>query len=68
ESILPKSVKKRFAVEMASPFGWDRYVGDEGEILAIEGFGASAPGAKIMEEYGFTVKNVVERVKSLLQK
>lgn len=68
ESVLPKSVKKRLAIEMASPFGWDRYVGDEGEILAIEGFGASAPGAKIMEEYGFTVKNVVERVKSLLQK
>ncbi|MBS4172620.1 transketolase [Bacillus sp. FJAT-49736] len=68
ESILPKSVKKRFAIEMASPFGWDRYVGDEGEILAIEGFGASAPGGKIMEEYGFTVENVVKNVKNLLQK
>ncbi|MBB2482823.1 transketolase [Bacillus sp. APMAM] len=68
ESILPKSVKKRFAIEMAAPFGWDRYVGDEGEILAIEGFGASAPGGKIMEEYGFTVENVVGRIKALLQK
>ncbi|KUP08380.1 transketolase [Bacillus coahuilensis m2-6] len=66
QSVLPKGVKKRLAIEMAAPFGWDRYVGDEGEILAIDGFGASAPGEKIMEEYGFTPENVVARVKSLL--
>ncbi|KON91993.1 transketolase [Rossellomorea marisflavi] len=68
ESILPKSVKKRLAIEMGSPLGWDRYVGDEGDILAIDGFGASAPGEKVMEEYGFTTNNVVSRIKALLQK
>lgn len=67
ESVIPKAVKKRLAIEMAAPFGWERYVGDEGDILAINGFGASAPGGKVMEEYGFTVENVVSRVKALLQ-
>jgi len=67
ESILPKSVKKRLAIEMGSPMGWDRYVGDEGDILAIDGYGASAPGAKVMEEYGFTSENVVSRIKALIQ-
>ncbi|WP_243291834.1 transketolase [Bacillus sp. FJAT-47783] len=66
EQVLPKNVKKRLAIEMASPLGWERYVGDEGDILAIDTFGASAPGSKIMEEYGFTVENVVARVKALL--
>ncbi|MGM0844647.1 MAG: transketolase [Bacillota bacterium] len=68
ESIIPKAVKKRLAIEVAAPLGWDRYTGDEGDILAINGFGASAPGEKIMEEYGFTVENVVSRVKALLEK
>ncbi|EDL63222.1 transketolase [Bacillus sp. SG-1] len=68
ESIIPKAVKKRLAIEVASPLGWDRYAGDEGDILAIDGFGASAPGEKIMEEYGFTVENVVSRVKALLER
>ena len=58
-------MKKRLAIEMAAPLGWERYVGDEGEILAINGFGASAPGGKVLEEYGFTVENVVSRVKAL---
>ena len=66
EQVLPKDVKKRLAIEMGSPLGWERYVGDEGAILGIEQFGASAPGAKIMEEYGFTVENVVNQLKALL--
>ncbi|HZG59892.1 MAG TPA: transketolase [Anoxybacillus sp.] len=66
ESVLPKTVKKRLAIEMAASLGWERYTGDEGDILAIDRFGASAPGEKIMEEYGFTVENVVARVKALL--
>jgi transketolase len=53
---------------MASSLGWERYVGDEGEILAIDRFGASAPGEIVMREYGFTVENVVNRVKNLLNK
>lgn len=68
ESILPKSVKRRLAIEMAAPFGWERYTGDEGEVLGINQFGASAPGEKVMSEYGFTVENVVNRVKQLISK
>ncbi|NKE06559.1 transketolase [Mesobacillus selenatarsenatis] len=67
ESVIPKSIKKRLGIEMGSSLGWHRYVGDEGEVLAIDTFGASAPGEKIMEEYGFSVNNVVARVKALLE-
>ncbi|MCK1983648.1 MULTISPECIES: transketolase [Peribacillus] len=66
QSVINPAVKKRLAIEVASPFGWDRYAGDEGEILAINHFGASAPGGKIMEEFGFTLENVVARVKEML--
>ncbi|WP_226529042.1 transketolase [Metabacillus niabensis] len=65
-SVLPKEVKKRLAIEMGSPLGWDRYSGDEGDILAINTFGASAPANRILAEYGFTVENVVARVKKLI--
>ncbi|MGG0845058.1 transketolase [Peribacillus simplex] len=67
QSVINPAVKKRLAIEVASPFGWDRYAGDEGEILAINHFGASAPGGKIMQEFGFTVENVVARVKEMLK-
>ncbi|TRZ38393.1 transketolase [Niallia circulans] len=65
-SVIPKSVKKRLALEMGSSLGWHRYAGDEGEVLGIDTFGASAPGNKILEEYGFTVSNVVARLKAVL--
>lgn len=66
QSVLNPSIKKRLALEVASSFGWDRYTGDEGDILAIDHFGASAPGGTIMKEFGFTVENIVSRVKALL--
>lgn len=66
QSVLNPAIKKRLAIEVASPFGWDRYTGDEGDILAINHFGASAPGGRIMKEFGFTVENIVSRVKALL--
>ncbi|MDQ0199878.1 transketolase [Neobacillus ginsengisoli] len=66
ETVLPKNVKKRLGIEVGSSFGWHKYTGDEGDVLAIDKFGASAPGEKIMEEYGFSVANVVARVKALL--
>ncbi|AMW98585.1 transketolase [Rummeliibacillus stabekisii] len=68
ESVLPKNVTKRLAIEMASSFGWHKYVGFEGDVLAIDRFGASAPGETVIEEYGFTVNNVVEKVKALMAK
>jgi transketolase len=68
EQVIPKSVKKRLAIEMGSSFGWERYTGDEGDILAIDRFGASAPGETVVQEYGFTVDNVVNRVENLLER
>ncbi|PJW16020.1 MULTISPECIES: transketolase [unclassified Geobacillus] len=68
DEVLPPAVTKRLAIEMGASLGWERYVGAEGDILAIDRFGASAPGEKIMAEYGFTVDNVVRRVKALLGK
>ncbi|MBD8025331.1 transketolase [Ureibacillus sp. Re31] len=65
ESVLPKAVTKRLAIEMGSSFGWHKYTGFEGDILAIDQFGASAPGEIVMEKYGFTVDNVVAKVKAL---
>lgn len=66
DSVLPPHVKKRVAIEMASPLGWERYVGDEGIIQGITTFGASANGNKVIEEYGFTTENIVKHVESLL--
>lgn len=66
DSVILPEVKARLAVEMAYPLGWEKYVGDQGDILAISTFGASAPGDRVMKEYGFTVENVVSRVKALL--
>lgn len=63
--VIPPHVKSRLAIEMASPFGWERYVGDQGTILGIDTFGASAKGDKVIEEYGFTVDNVVKQVEKL---
>ncbi len=65
QSVLP-ATGKRLAVEAASPLGWERYVGDQGDILGIEGFGASAPAGDLAERYGFTVANVIERAQRLL--
>ncbi|HLQ95061.1 MAG TPA: transketolase [Pseudogracilibacillus sp.] len=65
ESVLPQDVSKRLVIEMAASFGWERYTGLAGDVLAIDRFGASAKGDKVVEEYGFTVENVVAKVKNL---
>ncbi|MEG0471424.1 MAG: transketolase [Solibacillus sp.] len=65
ESVLPKAVTKRLAIEMGASFGWHKYVGFEGDVLAIDQFGASAPGELVIEKYGFTVENIVAKVKAL---
>lgn len=65
--IIPSNITKRIAVEMASPFGWERYVGTEGKVIGVDTFGASAPGGTVIEKYGFTVENVVHHVESLLK-
>ena len=68
ESVFPQSVRARLAVEAALPQGWHRYVGDGGDIVGMERFGASAPGNVVMEKLGFTVSHVVERATALLGK
>ncbi len=67
DSVLPKDVKKRLGIEMGASLGWHKYVGDEGDVLAIDTFGASAPGNLVIEKYGFTVDNVVAKVKALIE-
>lgn len=66
ESVLPKAVKKRLAVEAGITMGWCRYVGDEGATIGIDHFGASAPGEVVLEKFGFTVDNIVTQAKALL--
>ncbi|MGO3912712.1 transketolase [Enterococcus viikkiensis] len=65
ESVLPKVVTKRVAIEAASPFGWERYIGSEGKMIGIDHFGASAPGDYILKQFGFTVENVVSTFNEL---
>ena len=65
ESVLPKAVTKRVAIEAASPFGWERYIGSEGKMIGIDHFGASAPGDFVLEQFGFTVENVVNTFNEL---
>ncbi|HUH90550.1 MAG TPA: transketolase [Lysobacter sp.] len=65
ESVLPPDVHARLAVEAGSPQGWCRYVGDGGDVLGVERFGASAPAKVIAEHYGFTVDNVCQRALAL---
>lgn len=66
DKVLPPSIRARLAVEAGVAQGWCRYVGDQGDVLSIERFGASAPGDVMMREYGFTVENVCKRALVLL--
>ena len=65
EAILPNSVRRRVAIEMAATQPWYKYVGLDGAVIGIDKFGTSAPAATVIENYGFTVENVVNVVKSL---
>jgi transketolase len=67
EKVLPKAIKKRLAVEMASPLGWHKYVTDEGDTLCMTTFGESAPAEDLYKYFGFTVDNVVAKAKALLK-
>lgn len=66
ESILPKSVRARVAVEAAADFGWGKYVGLDGTTVTMKSFGASAPAGTLFKKFGFTTENVVKAVKSVL--
>lgn len=67
ESILPKAVRARVAIEAATDFGWGKYVGLDGTTVTMKGFGASAPAAVLFKKFGFTTENVVKAVKSVIK-
>lgn len=66
DAVLPPSVRARLAVEAGVTQGWHRYVGDAGDVIGVDRFGASAPGETVLREYGFTVDNVYARGKALV--
>lgn len=65
ESVLPKAVRKRVAVEALGGFGWHKYVGLDGALVTMNGFGASAPAAKLFEHFGFTAEHIAEVARAL---
>jgi transketolase len=68
DSVLPPSAPARLAVEAGVTQGWRKYVGDGGDVIGVNRFGASAPGKVVMREYGFTVENVYERAMKILDR
>lgn len=68
ESVLPRTVRSRLAVEQGGPQGWDRYVGPDGGTITMAGFGASAPLARLQEKFGFTLDHVCQRARDLMEK
>jgi transketolase len=68
DSIFPPSVSARLAVEAGVTQGWCKYVGDRGDVIGVDRFGASAPGEVMLREYGFTVDNVCERAMKLMER
>ncbi|WP_234734176.1 transketolase [Tellurirhabdus bombi] len=68
ESVFPKALRKRLAVEAGSVLGWHKYVTDEGDIIGMTTFGESAPAEDLFKKFGFTVENIVKKAKALLGK
>lgn len=67
ENVLPKNVRARLAVEAAADFGWHQFVGLDGDVITMQGFGASAPAKELFKDFGFTVEHVVERAMDLVK-
>jgi transketolase len=67
DTVLPPAIKARVAVEMASTFGWERYVGTEGKVVGMRSFGASAPLKDLLKHFGFTVEAVMAAAKDVLK-
>ena len=61
EIILPSDITKKIAVEAGISMGWEKYVGQNGKIISIDKFGASAPGGTVLKEYGISADNIVEK-------
>ena len=67
DAVLAPSIRARLAVEAGVTQGWHRYVGDHGDVLGLDRFGASAPGDILLREFGFTVENVCKRALSVMR-
>jgi transketolase len=67
DEVLPPTVRKRVAVEMGASFGWERWAGDEGAIVALDRFGASAPAGTIFEKLGFTAERVTDVARKVVR-
>jgi transketolase len=66
DEVLPPDVKARLSIEAGVKLGWKQWVGDEGDSISIEHYGASAPGNTVLEKFGYTVDNVVARARALV--
>lgn len=64
--VIPPGVPARLGVEAAASLGWHEWIGDHGDVIAVDRFGESAPGGRVLDEYGFNVENVVTRARALL--
>jgi transketolase len=67
DQILPPQIRARLSIEAGASLGWARWVGDDGDSIAVDRFGASAPGSEVMKRYGFSVENVIDRSVALLK-
>jgi len=67
DKVLPPYIKARLAIEAASSKGWRNYVGEDGDVIGIDHFGASAPGPVLMEKFGLSVENVVKHALALIK-
>ena len=68
DGVLPPAITRRLAIEAGASQGWQRYVGDNGDVIGIDHFGASAPAEVLLKEFGFTVENVVARARKVLER
>lgn len=66
ESVLPRSVRNRVSVEASKDFGWGRYVGIDGDMVGMKGFGASAPSGQLFEYFGFTTENIAQTMRNVI--
>jgi transketolase len=67
QEVLPPDIKKRLSIEAGASHGWHRYVGQEGVVMGIDRFGASAPGGLVLEKFGFTAENILDKAKKMLK-
>ncbi len=68
ESVLPRKIRNRMAIEAGSNFGWEKYVGLDGVCITMHGFGTSAPANQLFEKYGFTAKHIAESAEDMINK